>query len=286
MLASCGPGAYHPLWSISHEGLQLGCFLLSCQSLRSCLSVLGLAISRAATAAGAQPVEFTRDIRPILAETCFGCHGPNESTRQADLRLDTRESVGALVVPGDSAGSILFQRLTAEDATRMPPVASGLVLTQGQIDAVRQWIDAGAGWGDDAAAVEPGAVQIAEREVDFDREVRPILSENCFTCHGPDDQQRQRGLRLDVKEGPFGDRGHFGGPVIVPESSAKSILHYRITAEDARVRMPWGREPLTDDQIETIRLWIDQGAEWETHWAFVPPRRPETPAGSKPRLAT
>ena len=91
---------------------------------------------RAAPAVGStQPVQFNRDIRPILAETCFHCHGPNENTRQADLRLDMRDFVGAVVVPSDSASSILFQRLIAEDdVTRMPPAASGLFLTQGQID--------------------------------------------------------------------------------------------------------------------------------------------------------
>ncbi len=235
-------------------------------------------LSAAPAAGSTQTVRFNRDIRPILAETCFLCHGPNENTRQADLRLDTRDFVGALVVPNDSAGSILFQRLIAEDDhKRMPPAASGLFLTQGQIDAVRRWIDAGAEWESDAATLEPTAVEIADRVVNFDREVRPILSENCFTCHGPDEQKRQRGLRLDVKEGPFGDRGHFGGPIVVPGSFARSLLHRRITSEDASERMPWGREALTDDQIEIIRLWIDQGAEWKTHWSFIPPRRPALP---------
>ena len=243
---------------------------------------------RAALAAGStQPVQFNRDIRPILAETCIHCHGPNENTRQADLRLDTRDFVGAFVVPGDSASSILFQRLIAEDdVPRMPPAASGLFLTQGQIDAVRRWIDAGAEWGSDAATLEPTAVEIADRVVNFDREVRQVLSENCFSCHGPDEQKRQRGLRLDVKESPFGDRGHFGGPVIVPGSFAKSLLHRRITSEDASERMPWGRKALTDDQIEIIRLWIDQGAEWETHWSLHPAHAAPAPAGRKPRLAT
>ena len=225
-----------------------------------------------------QSVEFIRDIQPILSQTCFRCHGPNEGTRQANLRLDTKDFLEALVVPGDSASSILFQRLTADGAMRMPPSTTELTLTQTQIDAVRQWIDAGALWGDDdAGRIEPGALEITKREVDFDREVRPILSDNCFTCHGPDDQQRQKGLQLDIKEGPFRDRGDFGGPVIVPGNSASSILHQRITADDPRMRMPWGQEPLTDDQIETIRLWIDQGAEWESHWAFVPPKLPKIP---------
>ena len=77
--------------------------------------------------------------------------------------------------------------------------------------------------------------------VDFAREVRPLLSENCFACHGPDEQARQRGLRLDVQEGPFADRGQFGGPVIVAGNAADSLLFHRITASDAETRMPYRR---------------------------------------------
>ena len=119
--------------------------------------------------------------------------------------------------------------------------------------------------------------QTATRTVDFAREVRPILSENCFSCHGPDEGSRQDGLRLDVQEGPFADRANFGRAVVVAGSAGESLLYTRITTEDQRVRMPRSRAPLTDDQVETIRLWIDQGAEWEAHWAFVPPERPSQP---------
>ena len=119
--------------------------------------------------------------------------------------------------------------------------------------------------------------QTATRTVDFAQEVRPILSENCFSCHGPDEGSRQDGLRLDVQEGPFADRANFGRAVVVAGSAGESLLYTRITTEDQRVRMPRSRDPLTDDQVETIRLWIDQGAEWETHWAFVPPERPSQP---------
>ena len=95
--------------------------------------VLGGSLShdlRAASAqAPAQPVEFNRDVRPILAEACGACHGASEVTRQADLRLDTRDFIGSVVVPGDADGSTLFQRLTSEDRViRMPPVSSGRTL--------------------------------------------------------------------------------------------------------------------------------------------------------------
>ena len=236
----------------------------------------------------AQPLEFNRDVRPILAESCLLCHGPNENTRQADLRFDTDEFLDSVVVPGDAEASPLFQRLTTDDRIgRMPPVSSGRALTGDEIDTVRRWIDGGARWGAELAAADASAAP--ERVVDFAREVRPILSENCFTCHGPDEQARQRGLRLDVAEGPFSDRGAFGGPVIVPGAADDSLLIHRVTARDARVRMPYrlglntpvmpgaDEDALDPAEIETLRLWIDQGAEWQSHWAFIPPERPAVP---------
>ncbi len=236
----------------------------------------------------ADPLEFNRDIRPILTESCLVCHGPNENTRQADLRLDTDDFIGSAVVPGDPEASTLYQRLTTEDRVgRMPPVSSGQSLTDDQIDAVRQWIEGGAEWGAELADADTPA--IPDRVVDFGREVRPILSETCFTCHGPDEGSRQRGLRLDVQEGPFADRGSFGGPVVIPGNAGDSLLFHRVTTSDLQVRMPYRRgldtevmpggdeDGLSADEIDTLRLWIDQGAEWQSHWAFVPPERPSLP---------
>ena len=141
------------------------------------------------------------------------------------------------------------------------------------------------------AFAEPGAGGgqaaggAAERVVDFAREVRPILSDNCFACHGPDEAARQRGLRLDVREGLFEDRGRLGGPAVVAGNAADSRLYQRLVTGSSRLRMPRGADPLTDEQVETVRLWIDQGAEWETHWAFIPPERPALPPVSDPEWA-
>ena len=235
---------------------------------------------RAAAQGSAPPLEFTRDIRPMLAEACFGCHGPSDSTRQAGLRLDTRDLLGKVVVPGDSARSLLFQRLSArDDGGRMPPASSGRSLTQAQIQAVRQWIDGGAAWGSDIGGAP---VQTAERIVDFDREVRPILSENCFSCHGPD-ERTPAGAAAGCARDP-GERGPCGGPVIVPGNTADSLLYRRIIAADDHERMPKGRARLTDEQTATVNRWIEQGATWETHWAFLPPALP-SPARDRCRVA-
>ena len=257
------------------------------------LAVVAVASGGFVRAASAQepahePLEYNRDVRPVLTRACLACHGPSEGTRQADLRLDTDAFIDRVIVPGDAEASPLFQRLTSADqVVKMPPVASGRSLTDEQIDLVRRWIDGGAAWGAELAEADVPAVP--ERVVDFAREVRPILSQNCFTCHGPDAQGRQRGLRLDVQEGPFADRGEFGGPVIVPGNAADSLLIHRVGADDLLVRMPYrlglntpvmpGAEEdgLSADEIETLRLWIDQGAEWQSHWAFTPPERPAVP---------
>ena len=129
---------------------------------------------------------------------------------------------------------------------------------------------------------QPASGAASERVVDFAREVRPILSDNCFSCHGPDEATRQRGLRLDVHEGLFEDRGRLGGPVVVAGNAADSRLYQRLVTESSRLRMPRGGDALTDEQIETLRLWIDQGAAWESHWAFIPPERPAVPPVSDP----
>jgi hypothetical protein len=113
-------------------------------------SALGVSSSGALHAAGQQPaerVEFERDVRPILASACFGCHGPSDATRQANLRLDTTEFVGRLIVPGNAAASMLFRRITGDNVLRMPPPVANRSLSAAQIDTVRRWIEAGADLG-------------------------------------------------------------------------------------------------------------------------------------------
>ncbi|MBO0720851.1 MAG: DUF1549 domain-containing protein, partial [Blastocatellia bacterium] len=112
------------------------------------------------------------------------------------------------------------------------------------------------------------------KPVDFDREIRPILSDNCFACHGPDEKQRMAKLHFDTKEGAFAKQG-----VIVPGDSAHSKLVMRISSKDPNVVMPppESGHKLTAEQIELLRRWIDEGAQWHEHWAYVAPKRPEPP---------
>src|SRR6266404_7939757 len=114
--------------------------------------------------------------------------------------------------------------------------------------------------------------------IDFNRQILSLLSDNCFACHGPDEKQRKAKLRLDRKEGAFKElRG--GGFAIVPGKASESKLIERITAEEPAERMPPVKsgKHLTPAQIALLRQWIDQGAAWTEHWAFVAPRRSPIP---------
>ena len=113
-----------------------------------------------------------------------------------------------------------------------------------------------------------------EQVVDFARDVRPILSDRCFACHGPDEKARKAGLRLDLREGAFG-RLRSGGRAIVAGDPEASELLLRIGHEDPEERMPppEAGDPLTPAEQDVLRRWIAVGAPWEEHWAFQPVRR-------------
>jgi hypothetical protein len=123
--------------------------------------------------------------------------------------------------------------------------------------------------------------------VDYNREIRPILAKNCFACHGQDEAQRARKLRLDRREEATRELAS-GATAIVPGSVDESEVIARITEEDETLRMPpkkaGGR--LSASEIETIRRWIEQGASYTEHWAFVRPQArplPEVKDRSWPR---
>src|SRR5437879_2922881 len=133
------------------------------------------------------------------------------------------------------------------------------------------------------AAIEKSAG--TEKQVDYVKDIQPIFQANCYKCHGPNAQLS--GLRLDLKQSAIA--GGSLGKDILPGKAYESPLYGRVAGLGGVSRMPMGAKPLPDDQVELIRLWIDQGADWpetdtakpaqvKKHWAFVPPRRPPLPA--------
>ncbi len=116
------------------------------------------------------------------------------------------------------------------------------------------------------------------KPVDFQREIRPLLSDNCFACHGPDISSRMVKLRFDLKEEAFATRKN--GPLIVPGNAAASLLYKRIAEPVAAKRMPppAAHKELKPEQIDAVKRWIDQGAKWEEHWAWKAPVKQTPPA--------
>jgi hypothetical protein len=118
-----------------------------------------------------------------------------------------------------------------------------------------------------------------EGPIRYDRDIRPILSEHCFTCHGPDGNKRQAKLRLDERESAVAER--HGSAAIVPGDLEESELWYRVNSDDPNEHMPppeSNKKRLTAGERDLVRRWIEEGAAYEPHWAFVPPSRPAEPA--------
>ena len=122
---------------------------------------------------------------------------------------------------------------------------------------------------------------VGAAEIDFARDIQPILSENCYQCHGPSTTSRKGGLRLDLQEGALG-AGKSGKMAIVPGKAEQSELIRRLSSTDPDVVMPppeTGKKP-SADQVRLLKRWIQAGSQWGQHWAFVPPALPTVP---KPR---
>ncbi|WP_164102942.1 PSD1 and planctomycete cytochrome C domain-containing protein [Candidatus Laterigemmans baculatus] len=159
------------------------------------------------------------------------------------LRPTLAASFSGLIHFFGAAASLFFLAAplaTAEDASRQPPPEKGA-------------------------------------EVDFAREVLPILSNHCFACHGPDEGTREAGLRLDTPEGAYEDLG--GYQAVVPHAPQESAVVERITTSDTDMLMPPADSnlALTPEQIDVLQRWIASGANYDQHWAFQPIRRPTVP---------
>ena len=132
----------------------------------------------------------------------------------------------------------------------------------------------------DRNATEKSAAALNKGKIDFNYHVKPILSDKCFACHGPDVKKRQADFHLDTEEGAFkalkSDSSHFA---IVKGNAEESFLIKRIFSEDPLFHMPPPESNLvlTEKKKNILKKWIEQGAEYKKHWAFIPPAKPEPP---------
>ncbi len=223
-----------------------------------------------APAAAAQ-VDFAKDIKPIFEQSCVRCHGAEK--QKGKLRLDTKEAAlkggadGVVLAPGHPEKSDLCRRISlpADDDDVMPN--KGDHLSKAQIALIANWIKQGAQWPDGLVlkAAKPAEKQVAAAsastpgQIDFAKQIQPIFLKSCIECHGPEKQKGK--LRLDTKEAAL--KGGSDGVVLTPGHADKSDLFRRITlpagSDDV---MPQKSDPLSKAQIELIRQWIDQGANW------------------------
>ncbi len=129
-----------------------------------------------------------------------------------------------------------------------------------------------------ACAFGVGGAPVSSSGIDFNREIRPILSDNCFACHGPDENERKAKLRFDHKEDAF-KPAKSGELAIVPGQPEKSALIARINSTDPDDIMPPPKtgKKLTQAQKDLLKRWIAGGAQWQEHWAYETPKRPELP---------
>src|SRR5690606_25176555 len=117
-------------------------------------------------------------------------------------------------------------------------------------------------------------------QISYNFHVRPILSDNCFACHGPDANTREAGLRLDVEEAAYAAlKENPDAHAIVPWDSEKSEVFKRIISDDPNEKMPPPESnlSLSEEEVAIISKWVSQGAVYEEHWAFVPPVKKELP---------
>lgn len=123
------------------------------------------------------------------------------------------------------------------------------------------------------------AAHAADSPIDFNRDIRPILSNRCLKCHGPDEKERQAGLRVDSRDGAFA-KLESGKVAVVVGKPDESELIRRVTSADDSERMPpvGHGKPLDAREVELLRAWIRQGAKFAKHWSYERPARPAVPA--------
>ena len=245
--------------------------------------LLGASMLFVRPASAQSPEElFETRVRPVLAGSCFECHG---RLRRGGLRLNSREAMlrggdsGPAIIPGDPSGSLLIQTVRHEiDGQEMPRDEDRL--TPQQIEGLIEWIRIDAPWPVVAEDAEEAAVvALADEGLSpgariFVDKVRPVLERSCFSCHTDDERS---GLRLDSRERML--QGGKRGPAIIPGNAEESLIIAALRRVNDDLQMPRDADQLPDSEIQGFIDWIQAGAEWaELTAPLAIPRRGVTAA--------
>ena len=245
--------------------------------------LLGASMLFVRPASAQSPEElFETRVRPVLAGSCFECHG---RLRRGGLRLNSRDAMlrggdtGPAIIPGDPSGSLLIQTVRHEiDGQEMPRDEDPL--TPQQIEGLIEWIRMDAPWPVVAEDAEEAAVvALADEGLSpgariFVDKVRPVLERSCFTCHTDDERS---GLRLDSRERML--QGGKRGPAIIPGNAEESLIIAALRRVNDDLQMPRDADQLPDSEIQGFIDWIQAGAEWaELTAPLAIPRRGVTAA--------
>jgi formylglycine-generating enzyme required for sulfatase activity/mono/diheme cytochrome c family protein len=241
-----------------------------------------MALGLSLTIQGQDAVDFSKQVKPILEANCLSCHNPENV--KGELLMDTRENViiggeyGPALEPGKPDESSLYTLtiLDPDDEDIMPP--KGDPLTKTQTDILKTWIEQGAEWPEDVV-LKPA------RKVDFVEDVQLVLEQNCVSCHR--EGHADGDLQLDVREKAFAG-GKSGKAIIPGRSSLSSLYTFTILPEDHADLMPPAKKdgPMSEEETDILRFWIDQGAQWPDGITLVPRKAEDGPTGANMELVT
>jgi formylglycine-generating enzyme required for sulfatase activity/mono/diheme cytochrome c family protein len=237
------------------------------------VSLVAAALVSSPFFASGADVDFVKEVKPILEQSCVKCHGTEKP--KGKLNLTTRADAlkggdnGVVLVPGKASESKLYTTtiLAPDHDDVMPPQPKEKMLTKGQTDALKAWIEQGAKWPDDVKLA-------AVRRVDFVKDIQPILEFNCVACHR--EGYVKGGLRMDEKEAAFA--GGDSGKGIVPGKPKESYIYTSTTKgpEEEGLMPPANKGgPLKKEDIAMISDWIEQGADWPSGIKLTPKKKEE-----------
>ena len=248
--------------------------ILAMKMREASLLVAACAGLSALQVSAAEPVDFNKHVKPILESACIGCHGPDKD--KGDLRLDTAEWIakggeyGKVVVPGKPEESSLYTMtvLPHDDDDLMPPEDP---LAKVQTDVLKAWIEQGAKF--------PGEAKLQQvRRIDFVKDIQPIFEFNCVACHRDDYDEgdfSMTSFKSTMETGDIGDN-------LKPFDTEESGLFYSmdLPADDESLMPPVAKGgPLEKSVIETVRLWIQQGAVWPEGLLLEPKKKAQDTTG-------